>query len=442
MEDATPTSSSPKRVLVVAYYWPPAGGPGVQRWLKFAKYLPQQGWNPTLVVPDGAAYPVLDPSLSEDVAQSLEVIRVPIFEPYEAVLGLIQGKGTERLGSSGSKKSGFIQNALRWLRGNLLLPDPRILWRRPAIRACKAAIKTASIEGHPFDAIVTTGPPHSVHLIGLALKSATSLPWIADFRDPWREMDYLEDFLPTHRTRKTHLKMEGQVVRHCDMVLMTSKGIETSFAVHAVPPEKLCLVPNGWDPTDVPLAPPASNDARQHWDIGHFGSLFPIRNAPGLWKAVATWNQGTGKPIHLHFYGVVNPEVRSELSALLPGQWTDHGYVSHKEAVAAMHKMDTLLLLQNKSKSGRYAIPGKAFEYLALGKPMIIATPRPSDLHDLATQWGCETMGYEDEHEALALLENAVSQSGPSEESRMAFTRPHLTAQLAEAMDGLISQTS
>lgn len=418
-----------KRVLIVAYYWPPAGGPGVQRWLKFAKYLPENGWAPTVIVPDGAAYPVLDASLDSEVGPDIDVVRVPIFEPYDAALSLFRRKGAERLGS-GNHKSGMVDQVVRWIRGNVLLPDPRVLWRRPAVRTASQWLRNAEKEGRPFGALVTTGPPHSVHLIGLDLKRRHGLPWVADFRDPWREMDYLADFLPTARTKRKHLRLEGEVVRHCDSVLMTSKGIESSLAIHGVA-SKLHLIPNGWDTADLPSDPPSDRAADGRWHLGHFGSVFPIRNAPGLWQAIARWNRERQRPIHLDFFGVVNPEVARALDDALPEQWTDHGYVSHKEAVAAMQQMDGLLMLQNRSESGRHAIPGKAFEYLALGKPLAVVTPSPSDLTDLLAEWGFPTIGYEDEPAAMALLERLHNHPGPDPSIRQAYTRRSLTERLS-----------
>ena len=427
-----------KRVLIVAYYWPPAGGPGVQRWLKFAKYLPEHGWAPTLVVPEGAAYPVLDPSLEQEVDPDLEVVHVPIFEPYDAALSLFRRKGAERLGS-GNQKSGLVDTVVRWVRGNVLLPDPRVLWRRPAVRAASQVLDQARREGRPFSAMVTTGPPHSVHLIGRDLKRRHGLTWVADFRDPWREMDYLADFLPSARTKRTHLRLEGAVVRECDSVLMTSKGIETSLAVHQAA-DKLHLIPNGWDEADLPQgeAPAKADDGR--WHLGHFGSVFPIRNAPGLWQAVARWNRECERPIHLDFFGVVNPEVAAALDAALPNQWTDHGYVSHREAVAAMQSMDALLMLQNRSESGRRAIPGKAFEYLALGKPLAVVTPSPSDLTDLIGEWGFPTIGYDDAEAAFDLLQQLHGHPGPEAHIRQAYTRTALTQRLSAHLNDLASR--
>ena len=432
-----------KKVLIIAYYWPPAGGPGVQRWLKFTKYLPAEGWKPTLLVPYGAAYPVLDPSLEEEVGHGTEVLRVPIFEPYEAALSLVQRKGAERLGS-GNKKSGPIDTLVRWTRGNLLLPDPRVLWRKPASKAAIHCIQKAEQNGKGFDVVITTGPPHSVHLIGLDIKRSTGLPWVADFRDPWREMDYLEDFLPTHRTRRRHLKMEGEVVKNCDVALMTSKGIRTSFSVHSEAKDKLELIPNGWDEADIKRPHSEGQEAtaqtQTHWNLGHFGSVFPIRNAPGLWKAIARWNAEDRIPIHLHFYGVVNPEVATDLEAHLPGQWTNHGYVSHKAAVAAMAEMNGLLILQNRSKSGRYAIPGKAFEYLALGKPIAVVTPTPSDLTELVKEWGFPSIGYDNADEAFGLLETLMTHPGTTHEIKTAYTRKALTSRLAHCLNHLIEE--
>lgn len=427
-----------KRVLIVAYYWPPAGGPGVQRWLKFAKYLPEHGWAPTLVVPEGAAYPVLDPSLEQEVHPDLEVTRVPIFEPYDAALSLFRREGAERLGS-GNQKSGLVDTVVRWVRGNVLLPDPRVLWRRPAVRAASQVLDQARREGRPFSAMVTTGPPHSVHLIGRDLKRRHGLTWVADFRDPWREMDYLADFLPSARTKRTHLRLEGAVVRECDSVLMTSKGIETSLSVHQAA-DKLHLIPNGWDEADMPEggSPSTADDGR--WHLGHFGSVFPIRNAPGLWQAVARWNRECERPIHLDFFGVVNPEVAAALDAVVPDQWTDHGYVSHRDAVAAMQSMDALLMLQNRSESGRRAIPGKAFEYLALGKPLAVVTPSPSDLTDLIGEWGFPTMGYDDPDAAFNLLQQLQGHPGPEAHIRQAYTRTALTQRLSAHLNDLASR--
>ena len=434
-----------KKVLVVAYYWPPAGGPGVQRWLKFAKYLPENGWQPTLLVPDGASYPVLDETLVEEVPDHLDVFKVPIFEPYEAVIKLFQGrKSAERLGSvAQSNKPSLARFLMMWSRGNLLLPDPRVLWRRKARKKALEIIQSAQASGSPFDAIVTTGPPHSVHLIGLDIKRKLGLPWLSDFRDLWREIDYLEDFHPTSRTRRAHAAMEREVIEASDAVTYPTPGVGLSLqAVDRVPTEgKMHLIHNGWDPSDLPqtdIDPKQQTDSN-HYHIGHFGSLFPVRNAPGLWEAIRNWNDNISeeqKPIHLNLVGSVNAAVVASIQLhLKPEEWTDHGYVSHGKAIHMMMEMNALLLLQSNNDTGERCIPGKAFEYLATGRPMAVVTPVPSDLDEIAREWKLQPTGHEDVDGATQMLKGLFTDHSERREHIDRFSRKTLTRLLANALD-------
>ena len=450
MEDATPISSSPKRVLVVAYYWPPAGGPGVQRWLKFTKYLAKFGWEPVLMVPEGAAYPVMDTTLNGDVPDGTEVHRVPIFEPYEAFMRLFKGKqSAERLGSVQGSDGGLKQFLLMWLRGNLLLPDPRILWRRRAVRSAQSLIESKYSKGQPIHAVVTTGPPHSVHLIGLNLKRRTGLPWLADFRDLWRELDYLSDFHPTRRTQRRHHEMEQAVVREADRITYTSPSVLESLAPHEGTKSKFTLIYNGWDPDDVSRETMSSTyrnrEEQDIFHLGHFGSLFPTRDAPALWQAIRNWNDATpkGRPrLHLDIVGNVSPPVMCSLKEhLLPSDWTFHGYIPHGAAVQMMEKMDALLLIQNNNDTGRKAIPGKAFEYLATGRPIGVVAPMPSDLGKLAEDWGLQPCGHSDIQAANAMLENLMDNAGCDQDLQELYSRPALTAQLAKVLDAMTTQS-
>lgn len=438
-----------KRVLVIAYYWPPAGGPGVQRWLKFSKYLPENGWQPTLLVPDGASYPVLDETLTEEVPNHLEVVRVPIFEPYEAVIKLFQGKkSAERLGSvAQSSKPSLTRFLMMWSRGNILLPDPRVLWRRRARNKAFEMLRNARDNGSPFDAIVTTGPPHSVHLIGLDIKRKWGLPWLSDFRDLWREIDYLEDFHPTNRTRRIHAALERDVIEASDAVTYPTPGVGLSLqAADRVPAEgKMNLIHNGWDPTDLPQSAADNRTDTQtqkgsrHYQLGHFGSLFPVRNAPGLWEAIRNWNDHVPsghQPIHLNLVGSVNASVVASIERHLePGEWTDHGYVSHGKAIKMMMDMDALLLLQSNNETGERCIPGKAFEYLATGRPMAIVTPVPSDLDEIAREWKLQPTGHDDVKGATHMLKGLFTHDSERRAHIDRFSRKTLTTLLADVLD-------
>ena len=184
-----------KRVLVIAYYWPPSGGSGVQRWVKFCKYLPDFGWEPVVYAPSNAAYPAVDPGMGADLPDTLEVIRRPIREPYALYKKLMGRKAGREVTEISSGKKTWKQRLSLWIRGNLFVPDPRVGWVKPSVRFLKKYLKA-----HPVDVIVTTGPPHSMHLIGEKLHKATGIPWIPDFRDPWTRMYYLKHLPMTERT--------------------------------------------------------------------------------------------------------------------------------------------------------------------------------------------------------------------------------------------------
>ena len=202
-----------RRVLVISYYWPPSGGSGVQRWVKFVKYLPSEGWEPVVFAPENADYPALDPSLASEIPADIKVLRGRIWEPYAAYRKLTGAKSTEVTEISSGKKT-FKQRLSLWIRANLFVPDPRIGWVKPSVKTL-----LQYLQEHPVDAIVTTGPPHSVHLIGQKLHKATGIPWIPDFRDPWSRMYYLRYLPMTAATWRKLRAQEQAVLDECSTVL-------------------------------------------------------------------------------------------------------------------------------------------------------------------------------------------------------------------------------
>ena len=196
-----------KRVLIITYYWPPSGGSGVQRWLKMSKYLPENGWQPVIYTAEDAEYPVEDQSLEQDVAPEAEIIRRPIVEPYtfyKKFLGIKKGEKVKAgFINEGTKKAGWKENVSVWLRGNLFIPDARCWWIKPSVHYLKNYLKE-----HPVDAIISTGPPHSMHLIAKALHKKFNIPWIADFRDPWTDIDFYTDLKLTRYADRKHHRLE------------------------------------------------------------------------------------------------------------------------------------------------------------------------------------------------------------------------------------------
>jgi glycosyltransferase involved in cell wall biosynthesis len=397
-----------KRVLILTYYWPPSGGAGVQRWLKFAKYLPQHGWKPVVFVPEGANYPALDPKLESDVSPSIDIWKGPIVEPASWLDTLKLVRQQNRFGSSsksaGSKKSGGL---VQWIRGNVFIPDARMFWVRPSVRRLKKRLRE-----HPVDAIVSTGPPHSTHLIALGLKkSFPHIPWVADFRDPWSDMDYLDDFNLTARSRARHKALEQEVVSVADRVVVTAPSAATSLLGRPLEPNdpKGVWIPNGFDVDDGFDLPPAS--AEGPLVIGFFGSLYGSRNAPGFWRAIRDHNADpTKRRIQLVVYGALDPSIRSELEGTLtPESWEFRGSVAHEQVPQAMSQCHALVILQNNNDTGRRTIPGKAFEYLATGRPLIAGGALDSDLERLLQSWGFGMCGMEDDAGFARQIEHALA---------------------------------
>ncbi|MBQ3521911.1 MAG: glycosyl transferase family 1, partial [Bacteroidales bacterium] len=201
-----------KKVLIITYYWPPSGGSGVQRWLKFAKYLPQYGWEPVVYTPENPEANSIDEALLKDVGPQTTVIKRKIVEPYGFYKALSGKKGSQikaNLVSSSNNKKSFVQRLSLFIRGNLFIPDPRILWVAPSVRFLKKYLKE-----NPVDAIVSTGPPHSMHLIAKKLSKSTDIPWLADFRDPWTGIFYFKHLGLSKFAYRRHRKLEQSVLNN------------------------------------------------------------------------------------------------------------------------------------------------------------------------------------------------------------------------------------
>ncbi|MEC7692740.1 MAG: glycosyltransferase, partial [Bacteroidota bacterium] len=338
---------------------------------------------------------------------------------------------------SGKKKSGgFVQ----WIRGNVFIPDARMFWIRPSIRRLKKRLAAA-----PVDAIVSTGPPHSTHLIALGLKQAfPDIPWVADFRDPWSDMDYLDDFNLTARSRARHKALERKVVEHADRVVVTAPSAAVSILGRPLQDNdpKGVWIPNGYDAADGFDLEAAPEDGP--FVLGFFGSLYGSRNAPGLWRAIRDHNARaeTTRPLHLVLYGALDPAIQAELERTLPSDaWRFAGSVSHDAVPQAMSPCHALVILQNNNETGRRTIPGKAFEYLATGRPLIAGGALDSDLERLLGSWGVDLCGMEDDqgfaHQIQQALAGKTSHASPER-----FQRDALAHEYSELLHTLGPQTT
>lgn len=359
-----------KKVLIITYYWPPSGGGGVQRWLKFAKYLPEYGWEPIIYTPENPDFSIQDASLLEDVSDDLEVIKLPIWEPYQLFTKL-SGKKTPSQGliSSDKKKSMFTNLAL-WVRGNFFMPDPRRFWVKPSVK-----FLTDIIERNNIDAIVTTGPPHSMHMIGLGLKKKLSVRWIADFRDPWSKWDMLDNFKLSFFAKKRHQKLELKVLQHANEVVTVSETWAAEFQL--IYNREYKVITNGFDEDDFKSI--TAKKSNETFVISHFGLINDFRNPKNFWKALK--EVSTDKKIVVRLYGMIEHSIVDFIKAdeVLNRIIDIRPSISHKDVLNAYAESDLLLLLFNDSKNAKGHIPGKLFEYLASKRPILAIGSKEGD---------------------------------------------------------------
>lgn len=365
-----------KRVLVITYYWPPSGGSGVQRWVKFSKYLPSEGWQPVIYTPSNPEYTSVDRTLEAEIPPEAEIIRRPITEPYGFYRRLM-GKGsstdmkTLTAGAAGgsvtpisSGSKSWKQRLSLWIRGNLFVPDPRIWWVRPSVAFLRKYLKE-----HPVDVIVTTGPPHSMHLIGQRLSKATGLPWIPDFRDPWTKMYYLKYLPLTSSVRKRLLKMEQTVLDNASTVLAVTPLVQEEFRSRTSTP--VAMITNGYDEDD--FVGPVESDG--YFNIVHTGLFAEDGNPLSLWKVLgekAAADLEFKQKMRLRLVGKVDKAVMEAIEKEgLKENVVDLGYRAHEAAVREQRAASLLILPLRNDPDYRPILPGKLFEYLAARRPIL-----------------------------------------------------------------------
>ena len=358
-----------QKVLIIAYYWPPAGGPGVQRWLKFVKYLGDYNIEPIVYVPENPTYPITDTSLLNDIPDTVRVLKQPIFEPY-GLASIFSKKKTRRI-SSGiiqkKKKQSLLERTLLWLRGNLFIPDARKYWVKPSIKYL-----SKYIEDEKINTVITTGPPHSIHLIGLGLKQRLNLEWITDFRDPWTSIGYHKKLKLSSVAQKKHKKLEGLVLNTADKIIVTSSTTKKEFSALTQKPIK--VITNGYD-EELPKC-----NLDDKFTISHIGSLLTDRNPEKLWKVLAELvDEKVAFKDHLQIQlvGLVGKEVIAAITKNGLSSFTKElGYISHDEVVQLQPKSQVLLLLEIDSQETKGIIPGKLFEYLNAKRPILAIGPK------------------------------------------------------------------
>ena len=422
------------KVLIISYYWPPAGGSGVQRWLKFTKYLPKYNWQPIVYTPDNPYFEIKDESLLIDIPAEAEIWKTSIWEPY-ALKDKIFGKGGESQSAGVVSNNKSLKNkVLNWVRGNVFIPDPKVYWVKPSVEVLLKKIKEEGIEH-----IITTGPPHSMHLIGLGLKKAMpNLKWIADFRDPWSELDLLNEFQLNNYSRKKHKDLEREVLQTADVTLTVSETWVKDLK--RLGGSRVELITNGYDADDFELKP-KTNDK---FIIGHYGLLNHLRNPKYLWKSLASLcvnNKAFDSKLEIHLSGNIDLEVIAEIESYpcLKGKVKQLGYLSHAQVLEQYNQVDVLLLLLFNSKSGIGNYPGKIFEYFAAKKTILAFGPISSDAERLIknTNRG-KYFSFDDTNVKTDILDLFNNPNNFDFENIESFSREKLTYDLSNLLNNLI----
>ncbi|WP_160339599.1 glycosyltransferase family 4 protein [Myroides sp. LoEW2-1] len=370
-----------ERVLIISYYWPPAGGPGVQRWLKFVKYLPDFNIEPIVYIPDNPTYPIIDSEISKEVKEEVTILRNSIKEPYRFadLFGSKKAKAMSAGMISNHRNQTKLEKILLWIRGNMFIPDSRVGWVTPSIKYLKEYLKN----NPDITKVITTGPPHSMHLIGKGLKKDLNIKWIADFRDPWTTIGYHKELKLSKRSKAAHEQLEIEVLNTADHIIVTSKGTRKEFETKTNKP--ISIITNGYDVTDVPKVA-----LDEKFTIAHIGSFLSDRNPRVFWKALSELrkeNKAFKDAFELKLVGRVSDDILETIKEFKLDSCTNNqGYINHKDSLLQMRSSQVLLLVEIDSDDTKSIVPGKLFEYMASERPILAIGPEESDFFEIIQQ--------------------------------------------------------
>lgn len=380
---------SAKNVLLITYYWPPSGGAGVQRWLKFVKYFAQHDVNCTVITvdPAKASYPVQDSSLSADIPKNFDVHYTNTSEPYKYYKKFFSKSGVPHAGFANESNPSFFKKVTRFIRGNFFIPDARVGWNKFAYRkACELILH------QDFDAIFVTSPPHSSQLVGLKLKKKFDIDWIADMRDPWTDIYYYDKMLHTDWAKKKDLKLEKAVFEKAKKVIVVSDDIKRIFESKVERKDFVEVIPNGYDHEDFEtLQIEEKIEVSTSLNITYTGTIsgdYPIHSF------ITGLNELEVENSDLKFVGIVAPEIKEQLTTF---NSEFPGYVSHDESLQYLMSSDALLLIIPKIKNNKGILTGKLFEYIGSRKPIIMIGPKDGDAAAIIAECGAgRVFDYDD----------------------------------------------
>ena len=363
------TMSSKKKVLIITYYWPPSGGSGVQRWLKFSKYLRDFNIEPVIYTVDNPSYPIKDTSLESEIPLGLEVLKQPIFEPNSFLSIFGNNKKKESAGFLNPNPT-LLGRFFQYVRANYFIPDARKFWIKPSVKFLSNYLKNNEIE-----VVITTGPPHSIHIIGLALRDKFKIKWISDFRDPWTEIDYFQQLPLTKKANKKHHQLEQEVLEKSDMVIVVGETMKKKFLKHN---HNIEVLTNGFDSYENSL----TIELDSNFSITHVGLMNADRNPTILWEVlyeISSENIDFKNNLRIKFIGKIDDTVIQDIQVFNPKNIVRIPYLDHEEVRKYQASSQVLLLSINHVPSAKGIITGKIFEYLQAKRPILGIGPEDGD---------------------------------------------------------------
>ena len=428
-----------KKVLIISYYWPPAGGIAVHRCLKFAKYLREFGWEPIICTADKPEYPVLDEGNFKDVPEGVKVIKTKIWEPFNLFKLITGKKKDERIHNVflEEEKQTFAHKLGIWIRGNIFIPDARKFWIRPSVKFLSEYLKE-----NPVDVLFTNGPPQSTHMIAYGVKKRLGIPWHADFQDPWTQVDYFPQLMLNPLSLKIHKTMEQRVFRYADKVTICSETWKHDL--ESIGAKDVGGIVWGYDEDDfkninIELSP--------KFTLSHYGSLGPDRNAKTLWKAcsiIAKENKQFANDLEIELAGFIGHAILNEIESLeLKNNLVLFDHLSRKETLERMHRSQVLLLILNDMPNVNGRLPGKLFEYLASRRPILVIGPEESDaskiVNGVNAGYTCDFSNLEKTISTVKELYEKFKNSElkPNKNDISKYSNRNLTKKLAEFLDNI-----
>jgi len=426
--------------LILTYYWPPGSGPGVQRWLKFSKYLPQFEVQPTVITVKNGSYPSVDASLLDDIPSDLEVHHTKTVEPF-AIYNALRGKkgNSVEVGMGNLKsKPSLLSSVANYVRANYFIPDARKGWNSFAY---KKALEV--IDNEKPDCIITTGPPHSTHLVGERINKETGLPWIADMRDPWTTIYYNAFLNRTEQTMQKDKALEDLVLSNASAIVVASTAMKDEFSNRS---KNISFIPNGYDEEDFQGLKQIEHDK---FILAYTGNLKSNQNCASLWAALKELSENSDFKMNfrLEVTGNVDEGIQSEWEKLGLSELIDvRPFVPHKESIEIIHSAHMLLLPIPSSENNKGIITGKIFEYLASRRPILSIGPKDGNAAEILSMCGKETMlDYSDKIGMRTMISSAYDRYKSGNLARVSgneiyrnYSRLGCTEQLSNVINQLV----